>query len=157
MELNESVVGSVWDYVERSCPELLALFDELDLNLTAPTAGKALHFADGAAFARWLSRHELPPYHILRNWWYVVEVHRRSLDGQSLYALAAHQGRELATLSRFVVRITGERWSSLKLESELSLRRRAVMVWAAHRPLLIVKAQNVEPRPPSMVLPGIEG
>lgn len=111
MELNEHSVEAVFAYLTRACPDLPRLFAGLDLKLTARMAAGDLGVGDSAALARWLRAQDLPQYNLLRNWWYVVEMHRRAQAGETLYALAANQGRELATLSRFVARVTGEPWS----------------------------------------------
>lgn len=136
MELTDEVVDTTWKYVLGTCPELLARFDALDLRLSATRAAAAMGMRDGAFLERWLRGRSVPRFRVLRDWYYVTEMHRRAISKGGLSAVAKELGAYQSILSRFVTRVTGQAWRDFGKGSAMDVRRRCVEVWVADRPTL---------------------
>lgn len=72
----------------------------------------------------------MPPYRPLRDWWYVSTLVEFSQRGDSLASAALGWGKDPAQYYRFVVRVTGKRWSELKQSGLCWVRCAAIAVWS---------------------------
>ncbi|WP_373070713.1 hypothetical protein [Gemmatimonas sp.] len=74
---------------------------------------------------------------MLRDWYYVTQMHRRATSMGGMIAVAKELGAYQSILSRFVMRVTGQAWRDFGKGSAMDVRRRCVEVWVADRPTLL--------------------
>lgn len=128
---SENEIAS-WRELKSSIGPLAALLDKVDLAVTARRAAHALQLRDSAALHTWLLTRGLPPYRLLRDWYYVVRL-VELVESGSLAEWTLRLGRDPATYYRFVARVTGENWRVLRLGGASSVRSRALAVWQPWR------------------------
>jgi hypothetical protein len=141
MSLSEEQVQAVWSYVGRACPDLLVMFDALDLRLSAARCAEEMELGGTPALDRWLKERHLPRYRTLRDWYYLTLICSRADQRGSLAALASERGDYPSILYRFAKHLSGDRWTAIQQLGVASVRRRCAEVWVAERPSLLTEAE----------------
>jgi hypothetical protein len=120
--------------------ELVPMLESIDLKLRATGVAKQLQLRDAAALRQWLAARELPPFQLVRDWYYVVALAQRfsakptattSSPTVSDWALCA--GQSSSVYYSFVKRVTGDSWKTVRDAGSTASRRRALKIWEAYR------------------------
>jgi len=115
-----------------ACAPLLPLWASVDLTLSARRAAHAMGLHDSDELRDWLRERGLPPYLLLRNWYYVVQLLELAERG-SLARWALEGARDPATYYRFSERTTGMTWKALRDAHRPSIRAHALDMWQPWR------------------------
>ena len=100
--------------VPPPCRQLIGLLRGCRLKLSAAGAARTLGFSSPAGLHQWIRGNGLPPFSLLRNWVYVIELLRQERRGVSLAHWALDRDVDPAVYYRFVLRVTGQSWGRLK-------------------------------------------
>lgn len=119
------------DIVKRYV-ELFEILEGVDLRLSPRRCAQCLFLASTVELERELKRRGLPRFRVLRDWYYVVQLHELAKGEASLSELAARRGDYPSILYRFVQRTTGRSWSELRRLDSDSLCALAVSAWRAN-------------------------
>jgi hypothetical protein len=117
-----------WHKVIEACGPLPSLWASVDLTLSSRRAAHALGVRDSDALREWLRERRLPPYLVLRNWYYVVRLVELAELG-SLAQWALNDARDPATFYHYVERTTGLSWRTIRDAGVRPIRARALHVW----------------------------
>lgn len=128
-----SRVAFDWPCIIERCGPLWPLLIECDLALSRAGAARALGFANGAAFDRWLRAQALPPFRLLREWTYVVAVMDGARQEGSLARWSLQRGTYPEIFYRFVARVTGRSWRHARSQDVTWAVASAIQAW---RPFL---------------------
>jgi len=111
-------------------PELLPLWEPIDLSLGAKKAALKLGLPRGDALERRLRSRGAPPYLTMRNWYYLVQLVRTCQQGLSLSQWALASGRDPAIYYRFVGRTARRSWTEVQRDGPELVMVRAITLWA---------------------------
>jgi len=117
-----------WSMVMAACGPLPSLWASVDLTLSCRRAADALGVRNSDALRDWMRVRRLPPYRTLRDWYFVVRLVELA-EGGSLARWALMDARDPATYYRFVERVTGMTWGTIRRTGVGSVRVRALDVW----------------------------
>lgn len=116
--------------VRRRDNVLASLLDQCDLALTSRHAAAKSGFASASELERFLRHSGLPPYRLLRDWWYLVALLRRAENGESIVSFALGNRKDPAPYYRFAVRVSGQKWVELKRRGTDWATTMALNAWA---------------------------
>lgn len=119
------------EYVARFS-ELHSLFADLRLNVTAKRAAAFLGLADSRALEHWLRKRRLPPFRILRDWYYLVLMLERDGGGDAIAHWTLHDGTNPSVYYNFARKVSQSTWTSVKSAGILSAKEKAMQIWTAH-------------------------
>jgi len=121
-----------WKETLSRFTELHPLFAELRLDVTAKRAASHLGLADSRALSAWLRGRHLPPFKILRDWYFVVLMVERDADGDAIARWTLHTGMNPSVYYNFVRACTQSTWTAVKVAGVLSAKQKALQIWSAH-------------------------
>jgi hypothetical protein len=121
-----------WHKVIEACGPLPSLWASVDLTLSSRRAAHAIGVRDSDALREWLRERRLPPYLVLRNWYYVLRLVELAEQG-SLAQWALNGERDPATYYRFVAREAGMSWRRVRRGGVQVVRTLALEVWLPWR------------------------
>lgn len=121
-----------WRRLLEACGPLVLLWASVDLTFSARRAARSLFLKDTRALLGWLVERRLPPYQILRNWYFVVRLAEIAENG-SLSKWALQNGRDPAIYYRFIERTTGASWKVIREGGLKATRLRAIRVLSPWR------------------------
>ena len=125
-------LGSEWATAVGPIAELRELFASVALSICASDAAARVGLRDAAALGAWLVARRMPPFRVLRDWYYVVRLVELShTDSLCRWALSGGNAPEVSC--RFVERVTGESWSTVRARGVAFARQRALDVWRPYR------------------------
>ena len=117
-----------WSHALRDVESFVRIWAELDLRLSTHRAALLLGFRSSDALHEWLTTHDLPPYLVLRNWYYVVRLVELSQQ-RSLAEWTLRGGHDPSIYYRFAKRVTGCSWSELRRLGAGWAKARAMEIW----------------------------
>ncbi len=131
-ELDAAAVCSAWNAVMQRCALLLKYFAENRLDVSASGVARDLGFRRADVLARYLVANHLPPFMLLRNGIYVVQLLEIHENGVRLSQWANARGHYASGYSHFIHSVTGTTWTDLVAHG--SVRRKAIELrgWASH-------------------------
>jgi len=112
--------------------ELHQLFENTQLGITAEHAMAHLRLADSLAIKKWLEARRLPPFKLLRNWYYLVAMLERAEAGDAIAAWALRQGKNPSVYYRFVLSLGGGTWEQWLARGSPDAKRRVLLLWSAY-------------------------
>jgi hypothetical protein len=134
--LTEAEVLGIWSGIRDAESSLCAALAEVDLRLSAHRSALMLGLRSGDDLERRLKKKTLPRFRPLRDWWYVDLIASQARLEGSLASLASRHGKNASVYFRFLQRVTGDRWSTVRSMDQLEIRRRAIRVWLSDRDVL---------------------
>jgi len=120
------------EHIAKRYVELFVILEGVDLRLSPRRCADCLSLASAVELERELKRRGLPRFRVLRDWYYVVQLHKLAKGEASLSVLATRRGDYPSILYRFVQRTTGRSWSELRRLDSDSLCALAVSAWRAN-------------------------
>lgn len=126
---NEAAV-SRWELVIARIGQLEPVLRPVDLSLSAQGAALALGLENSSSLSRWLRSRHLPPFKSLRDWYYVACLTEHTSDGCSLATFALQRNQYPSIYYRFVDRVTGQPWSTVRQRGVAWVRATALQQWA---------------------------
>ena len=99
-----------WEKTVGQFADLAALFADIRLSLSQTQAAAALGLPNADALRRLLLKRRLPPYRLLRDWYYVSLMVERAMANDRPGHWAMHRGDFANVYYRFVEKLTGLRW-----------------------------------------------
>ena len=119
-----------WAALMERCSDLLPLFADIRLKVREASAVDALRLASRKVLRQLLRSRKLPPFLVLRDWCYVVQlVDRFGLYEDSIGQWAMQRGEYASVYYTFVERVTDLRWTDLRRHGPLWARARALHMW----------------------------
>ncbi len=126
-------IDAAWQSVMNRCVDILPLFRDVDLRLSALRSARLLGLPSVAALRRNLVAYRLPPFELLRDWSYVVHlVMHCGGQCESIAPWALRQDRAPSVYYRFVRRVTGHTWSKLRQMECGRTKSLALQAWSPH-------------------------
>jgi len=119
-----------WNRVIRGAEQMLPLFREIDLKLSATGASKALGLEGPTALRRVCEDRGLPPFRSLRDWVYVSLLVVRCSGENSIAHWALARGEYPTVYYRFVRAVTAQPWREVESRGAVWVRSCAVRVWS---------------------------
>ena len=119
-----------WKEVTGRMGGLTLALDQLQLGFDARSAAQELMLEDTRDLARWLRARRLPPYMLLRNWYYVALLSERFSTDRSLSSFALHRNQYPSVYYRFVDRVCGRSWSEVRYLGPRWVQATALGQWA---------------------------
>ena len=126
-----------WEAVMTRCGALLPPFAEVRLNVNAKGVADALGLRNADALRKLLVARRLPPFRMLRDWCYVVQLADRFADKRSIASWAMRRGEYPTVYYRFVRAVTGQPWRVVLARGPAWAKGSALHVWS---PYLIEEA-----------------
>jgi hypothetical protein len=123
---------AIWAAVLDRASEILPCFADLRLDMRATVVATILGLERSDQLGRWLRRHKLPPFRLLRNWIYIVRLAEQNAEGISLSGWALAQGRYPSMYYRLVVETTGLPWHIIRTLAPQDVVGLALRAWDGH-------------------------
>ena len=125
-------ISAQWDATLALCGDLLPYLAELRLSVSATQVATAMRLPNADALRRLLLKRRLPPFRVLRDWYYLVRMLERAERGEALGAWSMQRGDYADVYYRFVARLTGQRWGKLVQRGSAWAKAGAVAAWAPY-------------------------
>ena len=125
-------VDKEWDLVLRDLEPLRLGWHDVQLSFSARRAASALGLAGSSELHSWLATRGLPPYQVVRNWYYLAMLTER-FQRESLAHWALNRDHDPAVYYRFVLRTSGMHWKELQQKGGRWVRERALEIWRPYR------------------------
>lgn len=129
-ELGADDLVSRWELVIARTGLLEPVLQRIDLSLSAQRAALEVGMESGQALTRWLRSRHLPPFKLLRDWYYVAVLSEHSSNGCSLATFALQRNQYPSIYYRFVDRVTGHAWRIVRQRGVGWVRASALQQWA---------------------------
>ncbi len=129
---NDDDVKRQWTACVARFADLLVFFATLKLSVSETQVALAMGLPNADALRRLLMKRELPPFSLLRDWYYVVIMLERDEAGNAVANWSLEQGSYPDVYYGFAQRVTGLRWGLIKRRGSLWAKRRAVNAWGPH-------------------------
>lgn len=114
----------------RNAHDVVPLFQDIQLSLTATSAAKSLGLKSAERLERMLADRRIRPFYSLRDWHYVVEiVDRFSMSDTSIAHWALARGEYPSVYYRFVRRVTRLSWTDIRSREPTWTRENALRDW----------------------------
>lgn len=121
-----------WQSVMARCHDLLPYFAELQLNVTATRVACSLGIARADALRALLIGRRLPPFRVMRDWYYIVRLVERFGGGQSIADWALRRGDSPSVYYRLVRQVTGQPWRVVAARGPGDAKVHALRFWGPH-------------------------
>lgn len=113
-------MSEYWQEIRGRWPDLFVLFDEVDLRLGPSQAAERLGLESAGKLHRELRQRRLPPFGELRDWHYVLQLHKMAAR-DPLARVAFNRDTYPSVLYRFVRRVTRWEWRAIARLSHAEL------------------------------------
>ena len=127
---------SEWSSIQQRLGPLQPILELLNLRLTATGAARSIGLQSPSELRRWLTERRLPPFRLLRDWYYLVRMVERFAppgDGPpvdvSLSSWALREGKSPSVYYMFVLRVAERPWSILRGSGSRAVKERALRMW----------------------------
>ena len=130
--LDDADIAGRWERTVARFVDLLPFFADVRLSMSETQAAYGLGLANADALRRWLLKRHLPPYRVLRDWYYVVVMVERADARNALGRWTMERGDFANVYYRFVEKITGQPWRMIRKHGLCWVKARALAVWAPH-------------------------
>lgn len=122
----------IWQSVLMRASEMIPIFDELSLRVSATEAAKVLGLGRAERLTQWLRQRRLPPFRPFRNWFYVVRMVEIHQTGVSISRWALSRGLYSAMYYRLVRETSGLEWRVARELSAREIKALALHDWRKH-------------------------
>lgn len=126
-------VAVEWEALRTRCADILPYFAELRLNMSATRVAMGLGRGRADVLGRILTARGLPPYRVLRDWVYVVQLVERFPKGESLAKEMARRGDDPSSYYHLVRRVSRQSWLRAQAEGSRRMKVRALECFWAYR------------------------
>ncbi|WP_396215652.1 hypothetical protein [Gemmatimonas sp.] len=127
---------SEWSVTLQRLGPLQPILEQLSLRLTATGAARSIGLRSPSELRRWLTDRRLPPFQLLRDWYYVVRLIERFTPSEngspfdvSLANWALREGKAPSVYYMFVLRVAERPWSVLRSSGPRIAKERALRMW----------------------------
>ena len=119
-----------WRSTIARCADFTRTLDRLDLGLRPGILAHALGMPAASALHKLLRSRRLPPFRLLRNWYYVVAMTERFSEQETVSQFALAKGKSPSEYYRLIVRVTGHSWGCVSAHGATWAKRHALSQWA---------------------------
>ena len=112
--------------------ELLPFFASLRLKVSETQVALAMGLPNADALRRLLIKRGLPPFRLLRDWYYVVVMTERAEARSAVAKWSMRDGSYPDAYYRLAQRLTGVRWGVTVKRGSRWAKERALAAWASH-------------------------
>lgn len=118
-----------WESICTRFDDIVPLLRCLKLRTSAKDVAKHLNLLRHGDLKQHMRERNLPPFRILRDWFYLVELVQISHGDQSLCGWALKRGEQPAVYYRFVRGLAGLKWGDVQTKGPDWAKRQALKIW----------------------------
>lgn len=122
-------LGGTWRSTIARCADFTGMLDRLDLGLRPGLLAHGLGMPSASALHKLLRSRRLPPFRLLRDWYYVVAMTERFSGQDTVSQFALAQRKNPSEYYRLVVRVTGQSWGCVSTHGATWAKRHALRQW----------------------------
>lgn len=122
--VDAAAIHGAWNAVMQRAAQLLPYFAENLLKVSASSVARELGFRRADVLARYLIANRLPPFELLRNGIYVVQLLECHERGGNLAQWARARGHYESTYYHFIQNATGFMWTDVVAQG--TVRRKVI-------------------------------
>lgn len=127
-------IDAEWTEMENRWPALWEQLSTVNLRICATSIALALGLVRADKLGRELRARRLPPFRLLRNWKFVVELAQLHEDGVPISRWAMSEGSYPHMYYRLVEETTGMKWGEVRRLGVSTMKVAALNSWAMISP-----------------------
>lgn len=121
-----------WIDVMQRCADLMPFFADSRLDVSATQVARQLGVRRAQGLERLLRMRGLPPFRLLRNWIYIVQLAQRHERGESVARWAMRRGEYPTPYYRMAIHETGQLWSVVAARGSAWCMAEAMLRWTPY-------------------------
>lgn len=129
---HDAPIEARWTACLLRFADLLPFFASLRLKVSETQVARAMGLPNADTLRRLLRKRGLPPFRLLRDWYYVVVMVERAESGNAVAKWSMHDGSYPDVYYRFAQHLTGMLWSMTVKHGSQGAKERALAAWAPH-------------------------